>query len=86
MKPTDILRFENLKKRGRALYIFSTAFSVAGVIAAIQLFNGALSIKVIVVCAFVGAVIAQMDWLRLKKRYTRHNSPDILPPPAQRDA
>ena len=78
IRPAHIMRFENMKKHGRALYLLSTAFSVAGVIAAIQLFSGKpFSVKTIALYAFIGAVVAQLDWLRLKKRYDKHNSPSI---------
>jgi Co/Zn/Cd efflux system component len=77
-KPAHITRFEKLLARGRFLYLMSTALSVAGVIAAIQMFNdGQLSYKSIVLYALIGAIIAQVDWLILAKRYHKHNNPNV---------
>lgn len=59
------------------MYLLSTALSVAGVIAAIQYFNGQISYKSIALYALIGAVIAQVDWLVLAKRYDKHNNPEL---------
>ena len=77
MKPAHITRFEKLLSRGRLMYLLSTALSVAGVIAAIQYFNGQISYKSIALYALIGAVIAQVDWLVLAKRYDKHNNPEL---------
>ena len=78
MKPAPIARFEKRKARGRFLYLLSTALSVAGVIAAIQIFSdGQLSYKSIALYALIGAVVAQVDWLILAKRYHAHNNPTL---------
>ena len=78
MKPAHIARFEKLKARGRFLYLLSTALSVAGVIAAIQIFSdGQLSYNSIALYALIGAVVAQVDWLILAKRYHAHNNPTL---------
>ena len=78
MKPAHIARFEKLKARGRFLYLLSTALSVAGVISAIQIFSdGQLSYKSIALYALIGAVVAQVDWLILAKRYHAHNNPTL---------
>ena len=77
MKPAQITRFEKLLSRGRLMYLLSTALSVAGVIAAIQYFNGQISYKSIALYALIGAVIAQVDWLVLAKRYDKHNNPEL---------
>ena len=78
MKPAHIARFEKLKARGRFLYLLYTALSVAGVISAIQIFSdGQLSYKSIALYALIGAVVAQVDWLILAKRYHAHNNPTL---------
>lgn len=76
--PAHITRFEKLRQRGRIFYLLSTAFSVAGVITAIQWFNGgtdSLSWQSIGLYALAGAAIAQVDWLVLSKRYDAHQNP-----------
>ena len=76
MKPAHIARFEKLKARGRAMYLLSTALSVAGLIAAVQYFgSGQFSLESIALYALIGAVVAQVDWLILAKRYQQHNTP-----------
>lgn len=67
--PAHIVRFEKLRQRGRWLYSVTTAISVALVIGAIQWFNGGLSWQSVALYALIGAVIAQIDWLVLSKRY-----------------
>ena len=79
MKPAHISRFEKLMARGRLMYLLSTALSVAVVVGAIQAFNGQLSYKSLALYALVGAVIAQVDWLILAKRYQKHNTPTQPP-------
>lgn len=74
MKPNHITRFEKLQVKGRAFYIISTAFLVATLIAAIQWFNsGRPDWRSVALYAFCGAVIAQVDWLFLAKRYRDFN-------------
>ncbi|MGL4767497.1 MAG: hypothetical protein ACRCV6_05400 [Formosimonas sp.] len=74
MKPQHIIRFEKLQAKGRAFYILSTAFLVAILISAIQWFNnGGLNWQSVGLYALCGAVIAQVDWLWLAKRYRDFN-------------
>ena len=76
-KPAYIVRFEKLRERGRWIYISTTAFSVALVISAIQWYNNSLSWKGVALYALLGAVIAQIDWLVLAKRYNDYHNPKL---------
>ena len=76
MKPAHIIRFEKLQAKGRLVYILGTALLVAVLISFIQyLGDSVLSWKIVVLYAFIGAVIAQVDWLILAKRYHDFNHP-----------
>lgn len=77
MKPSpQLTRFEKMRRRGRVFYLMSTALSVAGVITAIQWFmKGTLSWKAIALYALLGAVVAQVDWLVLDRRYRGRQNP-----------
>lgn len=79
MKPPYVIRFEKLMAKGRLFYIVSTAFLVAVLISFIQYFGGSgISWQSIGLYALIGAVIAQVDWLFLAKRYNDFtNPPDI---------
>ena len=79
MKPAYVIRFEKLMDKGRLSYVLGTAVLVAVLISFIQYLAGEmLSWQGIALYAFLGAVIAQVDWLILARRY-RHfsNPPDI---------
>ncbi|TDR32534.1 hypothetical protein [Hydromonas duriensis] len=76
MKPAHIIRFEKLLAKGRLVYILSTAMLVAVLITFIQyLGDRAISWQGVGLYAFMGAVIAQIDWLILAKRYEAFNNP-----------
>ena len=75
-KPNHIVRFEKLQTKGRLFYIVSTAFLVAALISAIQWFNNNQpDWRSVALYAFLGAVIAQIDWLFLAKRYQAFHQP-----------
>lgn len=76
MKPAYVIRFEKLLAKGRLRYVLGTALLVAVLIAFIQYVSGqALTWEGIALYAFVGAVIAQVDWLVLAHRYNHFNNP-----------
>lgn len=82
MKPAYVIRFEKLMAKGRLSYVLGTALLVAVLISFIQYVAGeSLSWKGVALYAFLGAVIAQVDWLILAKRYNNFsNPPDINRP------
>lgn len=76
MKPAHIIRFEKLMAKGRLTYVLGTALLVAVLISFIQyLGDNVVSWKSVAMYAFIGAVIAQVDWLILAKRYNDFNNP-----------
>ena len=76
MKPAYVIRFEKLLAKGRLRYVLGTALLVAVLIVVIQYVSGqALTGEGIALYAFVGAVIAQVDWLVLALRYNHFNNP-----------
>ena len=81
MKPNHSLRFEKLLVKGRWFYIISTAFLVAVLITAIQWYSkGQPDWRSVGLYAFLGAVIAQIDWLILSRRYRDFNDPSKFNP------
>lgn len=82
MKPAHIIRFEKLLAKGRGVYVIGTAFLVAVLISFIQFIGGsAMTWQSIGLYAFFGALIAQIDWLILARRYNRFNSPPDIDRP-----
>lgn len=76
MKPAHIIRFEKLLAKGRGIYVVGTAFLVAVLISFIQFLSGtAMTWQSIAWYALLGAVIAQVDWLILARRYNHFNNP-----------
>lgn len=76
MKPPHIVRFEKLMAKGRLVYVLGTALLVAVLIAFIQFASGnGVTWQSVGLYAIIGAVIAQVDWLILAKRYNDFNNP-----------
>lgn len=75
--PAYIERFNKLQQRGRWFYSVRTAISVALIILVIQWVDNRVSWKAVGLYGIVGALIAQIDWIFLARRYTTYqNSKD----------
>lgn len=76
-KPAHIARFEHIEHLGRGWYVLRTACMVAALIAVIQWFSvHTFEFKSILGYGFVGACLAQADWLILRRRYRKHHTPE----------